>query len=677
MRRAARGPLAAALLMGLMVALLPPGSGRAQERAPLPVDGEAEFYQRVLTLPGASLQAAPDAGGRVIGRPAVFSIYYVYDRRQAGGRDWVQVGADAYGRVDGWLAADQVQDWSTMLVMEYTPVGQRRPVLFFDEAPALSAAVNAADPQQTVAGLLTAARRGSPEGGVVSFEEARGVTGGVGSTEGGYLMPILDFERTEVDATGVPVTLLKIASLNSEAEAQQRRIDEANRRAAEAEREALIGQALQNFRIGIVFVVDTTISMGPYIERVRDAVRVAYEELRAGGLLDRTSFGLVAFRSDMSREPQKSRLEYETRIFQKLEPGADPGRLVARLGEVHEATVSTHDFSEDAVAGLYEAINDMSWDSFDARFVILVTDAGALRGNDPRAKYQGVDILNIRELAAQKNIGLFPVHLISAEAERAGNVAGARQQYQMLGQVDGQTSNYRAIPAESFDKFLDQMRSAMGNIVAANERQDEGILTERVDLPLNPDPETVDIGRLITNQMFNAEQRYIGRIENNKVPQFFAAWASDKDLQDPDRLALKVSVFLTRNQLNELGQRLDAIIAQAKAASTSPETFFDLLQSLAAATAQDPGRHGADYRSIAELGLLPAYLSRLPYTTELLDMRPADWLNKGFTGQQAVIDELIYKSTSYRDIAASDVWKDLGAGDRGLEVHAVPFSLLP
>ena len=120
----------------------------------------------------------------------------------------------------------------------------------------------------------------------------------------------------------------------------------------------------------MVFVIDTTSSMGPYIDRAREVVRHLYDRLGAKGLLENTSFGLVAYRNNMDREPQRSRLEYVTCIFQRLDGEADPcaRRLGVRsqglldaLDHMTTAKVSTHRWDEDAAAGLYDALYELDW----------------------------------------------------------------------------------------------------------------------------------------------------------------------------------------------------------------------------------------------------------------------------------------------------------------------------
>ena len=58
--------------------------------------------------------------------------------------------------------------------------------------------------------------------------------------------------------------------------------------------------AARPFRTGIVFVMDATQSMRPYIERTRAVTRRVYEAIAGAGLRGQVSFGLTAFRDHLA-----------------------------------------------------------------------------------------------------------------------------------------------------------------------------------------------------------------------------------------------------------------------------------------------------------------------------------------------------------------------------------------
>src|SRR5690606_36085580 len=104
----------------------------------------------------------------------------------------------------------------------------------------------------------------------------------------------------------MPAKLLKVASLSQ---------GEAAGKAAPRSREDL----LRDYKVGLVFVIDTTRSMGPYIEEVRNAVAALKERLSSHEEAERFRFGLIGFRDNTRLA---SHLEYVTKIYLPLDDDA-------------------------------------------------------------------------------------------------------------------------------------------------------------------------------------------------------------------------------------------------------------------------------------------------------------------------------------------------------------------
>lgn len=58
---------------------------------------------------------------------------------------------------------------------------------------------------------------------------------------------------------------------------------------------------LREFNAGVVFVIDSTISMGPYIERTREAVSKILDRIEAANLEEQVKFGLVSYRDSVEK----------------------------------------------------------------------------------------------------------------------------------------------------------------------------------------------------------------------------------------------------------------------------------------------------------------------------------------------------------------------------------------
>lgn len=656
-RRGFAARLTALMLLGAGLGLGSAAQAQQAARLPLPLPQAKELYQRVLTLPGAKLESSPNAGGG--SALSVFSIFYVYGKQG----DWLEVGRDLRRGPEGWVRADQTQNWSVMMTMQYAPPGQRGRVLFFERQQDLRDLVGAVSPAPMVRKLEAAVDAGQQAEMPLASIEPSDVRGSQQPNGAFYLMPIVGFSPATFD-DGRSAMLLNISLVNANPPPPA----------------PPPPPSIQQMNGAIVFVLDTTISMKPYFQRAAQSIRNVLGQLKASGLDRKIGVGIVAYRNNMDQEPQKSGLGYVVKVIQPLDPNASLDQVMAAVDQLEEAKASSHSFNEDAVAGLWTAIEQLDWAPFEnqSKMIFLVTDAGALAGNDPKAKFQGVDIVNVVEAANRKNIAINPLHIASAGARKLDNLAAAGRQYRLLAStVEPNANRYQLIdpatPAQ-FDKFMTGYERGLVPTIEAWAKN------SRVERPqFDPkDDETERYRKIIVNEMFNAQQRYIGVAAKTQSKTIFNAWAADRDLTDPNRLALGVSVYLTRTQLSQLALSAKHIYDTAKSQEISSDTMFRLLQSLSAQTAQDPNRFKGDSKTVSEMGILPSFLSLLPYKSEFLNMTPRAWAEKTPDAQAAMLATLAYKIRAYQAMNAdTGKWKDLGAGDDGQKVMPVPLEYLP
>src|SRR5690606_17363471 len=106
------------------------------------------LFQRVIAVPGAVLLDAPGAA-RAEAQPVTpFTVFYVYGRDTSDGRDYVQVGLDSAGGIDGWLPSEQAIDWRQTLTVGFKDPAQQPRVLLFDDRDALRQIVDASDAER-------------------------------------------------------------------------------------------------------------------------------------------------------------------------------------------------------------------------------------------------------------------------------------------------------------------------------------------------------------------------------------------------------------------------------------------------------------------------------------------------------------------------------------------------
>ncbi|MWL74775.1 serine/threonine protein kinase, partial [Escherichia coli] len=84
---------------------------------------------------------------------------------------------------------------------------------------------------------------------------------------------------------------------------------------------------------------------------------------------------------------------------------------------------------EDAYGGVMTALDKVDWTQFGARYVVLITDAGALDGTDSLSStHLGAE--QVRQEAAYRGVALYTLHLKTPGGKK--NHASAAAQYQEL-----------------------------------------------------------------------------------------------------------------------------------------------------------------------------------------------------------------------------------------------------
>ena len=634
------------LWLGLVSAL----PAAAQQREPLLMEGRQSLYQRVLSRPNAVLRETPDEQARLT-EPfiAPFTIFYVFDRRMVDGEEWVEVGQPVSGPSAGWIPGELVIPWRQTMVVAFTNPAGRERTLFFNDSNALIDILESEDLPVRSRELRGQAigRNLPPNSPVISIEPAEHID----ITDQFYVLPILQAEQTWL-ASGFTTRVLEIASIPLEA-------DPLNQMPGRDD-------LLRDYRVGIVFVIDTTNSMGPYIDRTRQAIRRIYDQIGGSPIAERVSFGMVGFRDSVDGLAE---LEYPTRIYASLETNQDPARFLTRINAMQASVISSRGFNEDSMAGLHEAINLPGWEEFDGRYVVLITDAGPRQAADPLSG-TGLGPSQINSLAHERGIAVYTLHLLTEAG--SGNQAYAAEAYQEVSRWPNARPLYYSIDTRvsgTFGNTVDRLTDALIDQVTTAM---DGRLVEIID-DLQDDlaAQTQLVGRAM-------QLAYLGRRQGTRAPDVFRAWTADRDFGDPRRASLEVRVLITKNQLSDLRDVLVTILDLGQQYRLAPEEFFGQLQSAVANLSRDPNRLGRN--QFADLGdLLGEYLLDLPYTSQILELDEPTWLSMGPGAQREILDEIAAKVRLYQSYHDQpQLWVALydGAPD-GETVFPVPLEDLP
>lgn len=624
---------------------------------------------RLLSLPGAQLMRR----GEYPKELAPFTILYTHGRIDAGDERWFEVGRSRE-TVEGRIRESETEEWRSMLVMQYASQAGRERAVFFREPDDVSVILRSHfNGPESSRNFYADLYSGDFDGDrIMAIEPERPVR----SDRAPYFMPIIDFRRDVFDnLEETPVFLLQLAAVN---------LQTASRFDADPVGEAKTtgpnATALREMRAGIVFVVDTTISMGPYIDAVREFLHFMRSEADrvAPGQVD---FGLLGYRDYLDHNP---RLEYLVRTYLPLGP-QNRTTFDSAVASIRPSSVPTQDWREDAFAGVQTAIDRLDWQPYDARFLVLVTDAGARTVGDPLAADPELGPQQIGRLAERRGISLQIMHMQTPEGQSDHPIA--TELYRNVVQASGDAaSRYYMIRGDAPARFADALSQAGTAILASLETMSQGQMIEREALAGNDpilqdllDPTTVrletaadarQVASAFGDQFFVFQQEYLGRLEEGEAPDFYRAWVADRDLINPAVASMQVKVLVTRNQLSDLAARLRDIVRRLDERETGTQDAFLTIAGLSGITTYDP--------NLAISDLLPEYLSNLPYVSTFMNLTAEQWASLGLQQQGELLAQVRDRINLLEAINLSSAgWLPLPGRTDGEEVYPLNLDDLP
>jgi hypothetical protein len=638
----------------MMVLLLALGGSLAAADKPLLMEGKKTLFQRVLSVPDARLYEAPeDAATSSAVIP--FSVLYVYEKEG----DWIKVGYNSFGQTAGWVKGDKAIDWNQALTLSFKDSQDMQRVMMFNSKDDLERLVSDYDKagyqtlyESAVSGAIA---KDSP---VVAIQPEAHLE----IRDNFYLVPIKQHE--DVYLGNEQARLLKIASVPLDDSAPKSEL-------------AAIGSSSRSYRSGIHFVIDSTQSMGPYIDRTREAVEKVYSAIENQGLTSHVGFGLTAFRDNIDQRPE---LEYLTRRYVSLQEGSDAKQFLDSVNSLSPAGISSRDFREDAYAGVKSAIEDTDWDKFDARYVVLITDASPRESRDSLGATR-LSAQALRQFAFDRGISIWVLHLRTPAA--SADHAKAESVYKELSYFPGIGDFYYGVRLGEVDEF--------GNVleVLANQITQQVLATTNGVPPLpvpGQDSAQTELAQLQDRvaKLGNAlRMRYLQKESGQPPPAIFDAWMVDRDFFNPERSAVDVRVLLTRDQLSDLKNVMQQVLELAEEGVLSPQNFIDDLKSLAATVSRDPssvaGATSGAGANLADMGYMREYIEDLPYTGEVMDLTLETWEEWSAKGQIEFMYRLEGKINYYQALHDhTDLWVTPGGGPvNGNSVFPVALDLLP
>lgn len=669
-------------------------------REPLLMEGKTTLYQRVLTTPSCKLHAKADASdaGKEI---APLSQYYVYSDTGA----TVEVGADTTGKIAGFLDKSCTVPWKMQLALHFTNSANRNRALIFEQEAGLDNIIDSDDGAQQYKKLYETASKGGQAEGVISIEPDKYVD----PSKNFYLLPILNSVEsiypdgnfvykheiasvTAKDSKSSTDTAAKAKGGDATAnEASTQATTKANAAASKASNSD--DPYVVAFKSAIVFVIDSSISMRPYIERTKQAINSIYKSIESNNLNDSVHFGIVSFRADTKSTPG---LEYTAKMYLKPGEAVDAKTFNEKVATLDQAKVSSTQFDEDAYAGINMALQDINWNNYGGRYIVLITDAGAIDAGDKQSS-TGMDANSLRLEAQHYGAAVYTMHLLTNSG--AKNHKKAKEQYEILSfnQILNKPLYYpvNAGDVKAFGSMVDTLsssltaqvkRAVMGQMSAGSSLA----ASDKLKAEADKHKDANDLAKKPTNDQEKAlvndsdklglamQLAYLGRVTGAKSPDFLQGWMYDRDVENHNTAVCTPVVLVNRNQLSDLYTLVNGVLESGIAGQLSSDDMFSQLKALAAQMGRDPNQLSKS-KSIGEMGIMGELLDDLPYKSMIANLSPEDWYNLGSQEQERIVRAL-ENSLNYIQHCAGDNDRFIKLNvdaDTSDEVYPIPLDALP
>jgi len=659
-------------------------------RTPVTIGESSQLPLRVLTRPNATLYADKEGVTIVQSNLPTFQSFFVYDRplgeALATQTGWYEVGKDDKGAVVGWIKGEDVFEWKQTMCLSYAHPEGRKPVLMFEDEESLaglaeSDATSRAEKANAYYQAIDEAAKGKTldaEFPIVSVEPKMAVD----ASKQFYLLPILEHKTLSFD--GREGRLLRVAAVSGSGEKAREKSDiRTNKDFLESAVTGVESQAqkLEELKIDLVWVIDTTRSMGPYIEATRAVMEKVSSQVAANpALKGKIAFGVWGYR-DPETIPE---IGYNTKNFTpELQPVES---FLSIMKEVKETKTDSVDVEENVYAGMVDAIEKTAWRPNAIRIIVLVGDAPAHNAGH-KWNTSGQDENTIRALANEKGITVFALHIMPPSTKKYNKLAA--RQFKALAINPGMDKPmYGRVAGKNVTQFDTNAATITEAVVSFGSVAAKGNSTIFTDpQPDTPKGDTSTENKLAAGTLSRADVdktiraaavTWLGRQAEVKAPRDVEAWVTDKDLIDTTRPSLEVRLLLNKRQLDSLATLLSEILAAGRENQISGDDFFTSLQAASAVVSRDPDML-SNTGTLADSGLIPDFLAGLPYHSQLMDISNDLWASWGPDEQDAFLSRLEAKCKAYSSIHDDpELWVALNPGDDPSEfVSPVQLDLMP
>ena len=579
--------------------------------------------ERVLTRGGVHAFDAPGGTQAPAEMPA-FAAYRVKDEKLVEGRRWYQTDATP----SAWLQEEDVMEWNQALVMRFTSMVGRDRMLFFKTREDVDRLVKMSpDDRSNKMGEIhrAIADRKPPEGFDVLAREPEMSRS---TQKSPVVIPIVEHAPVVVD--GFYSNYLKLA-------ASVRSGDSSPGAPAASSPPPVPPQPspVAKPNVDIVFCMDTTSSMGPYIAGTLKAVQEFTEGI-AKKWSDRIRFGFVGY-----RDPQPEfagKMGYGVNNFTPdLLPPAEFANLLATVKAVEHDPGDN--IAEDVFTGMQTAIRS-KWTegSKSIKIIVLIGDACGNLPSFSSGNSSGQDADHIRLLADENEVNVCSIYIYDprndndreTQEDRRHTREKAEEQFRAMSrnrdnslQSVGEAAFYEVNYDKDGTAFASSVREPFERTAEFLSKLEGEQQPKPTEVPQTEEPKPAQapkpssLGTVFSHLLANAYVDWLPAQNSEPLPVDIKGWTLPIDFKIPanPRRTMDVRLLLTESQLKNLESRLSQILKAAQSTKDSNEDIFEALVRLSAWAIKDPSVMTLKGR-FDELG----FLDNLPYKSQILNL---------------------------------------------------------
>ncbi|WP_279146979.1 DUF1318 domain-containing protein [Photobacterium carnosum] len=601
---------------------------------------------RVLTRQYAKLYESPNKSTKVVrDNLPLYEAFGVVKQENKDGTRWYQV-TEAYvpkekpkdwsPKTIGWISDADVIPWKRALVMRFTNSLNRDPSVFFktpeDVLALMKAKKNYRD--EEIDKIYAEAKSGKIESsaGALAIEPTVGK-----GQEQVVMYPLLDFYKPksgDLYMDGQFTRLLEVAAQTRNGTSK-------------------ISQG--NVPTDIVFVMDLTSSMKPYVDQLLPVIKQFATDLNGKDV----RFGFVGYQ-DKSKQFSFTVKDFTSKGV------VNASTFVNLLNNIktQQKPVKSDDIPEAVFNGVDLALDSKQWRKDSAKLIVLIGDAPGRE-----------DDYSLKELRDKSYIRKIPVYsLFIDESKGAARYArrGKKQYKQLSSTYEGAYGTSRQIPHLS---VIDG--GSLKNFAKSVADTLSGAKTT-IDAYSSGDAESMKPKEGTSTELFFQQAKLL--LADSSMPDdAIIGWTADKVMNKPSREALAPMILLNEVELDELEQRVRELknIGEMAMRGDSGTTldFFDLVSTNTRFTMVDPAAVNFRDAFSAPLGI-----NNLPYDSDIMSTTREEF--QSMDRVQSFVRSMSNKLRHYEDLKREqgnpDVWKKLSSGtsenDRvvALELNQLP-----